>query len=93
MHTLGRVRMAWLISSHFSYLFENIEIGVLEQNWLKINLLALREKCPYSEFFWSVVSHIGTEYGEVGVSLRLQSEYGEIETRKTPKRTLFRQCW
>ena len=24
--------------------------------------LALREKCPYSEFFWSVFSRIWTEY-------------------------------
>ena len=23
------------------------------------------EKCPYSEFFWSVFSHIQTEYGEI----------------------------
>ena len=27
--------------------------------------LALREKCPYSELFWSVFSHIWTEYGEI----------------------------
>ena len=26
---------------------------------------ALREKCPYSEFFWSVFSRIRTEYGEI----------------------------
>ena len=26
---------------------------------------ALREKCPYSEFFWSIFSCIGTEYGEI----------------------------
>ena len=25
----------------------------------------LREKCPYSEFFWSVFSRIWTEYGEI----------------------------
>ena len=29
----------------------------------------LREKCPYSEFFWSVFSGIWTEYGEIqGIS-------------------------
>ena len=28
-------------------------------------LLSLREKCPYSEFFWSVFSCIWTEYGEM----------------------------
>ena len=26
---------------------------------------ALREKCPYSELFWSVFSHIRTEYREI----------------------------
>ena len=25
---------------------------------------SLREKCPYSKFFWSVFSRIQTEYGE-----------------------------
>ena len=25
---------------------------------------SMREKCPYSEFFWSVFSGIWTEYGE-----------------------------
>ena len=24
-----------------------------------------REKCPYSEFFWSVFSRIRTDYGEI----------------------------
>ena len=27
--------------------------------------LSLREKCSYSELFWSVVSRIRTEYGEI----------------------------
>ena len=26
---------------------------------------ALREKCPYSELFWSLFSRIRTEYGEI----------------------------
>ena len=26
---------------------------------------ALREKCPYSEFFWSVFSRIRTEHREI----------------------------
>ena len=25
----------------------------------------MRKKYPYSEFFWSVFSRIGTEYGEI----------------------------
>ena len=28
-------------------------------------LLSLREKCPYSELFWSVFSRIWTGYGEI----------------------------
>ena len=35
-----------------------------------------REKFPYSEFFWSVLSHIWTEYGK-------------IRTRKTPNTDTF----
>ena len=27
--------------------------------------LSLRKKCPYSELFWSVISRIRTEYGEM----------------------------
>ena len=27
--------------------------------------MSLREKCPYSEFFWSVFSGIPTEYGKL----------------------------
>ena len=27
--------------------------------------IALREKCTYSELFWSAFSHIRTEYGEI----------------------------
>ena len=30
-----------------------------------VQLSTLREKCPYSEFFWSVFFHIRTEYGEI----------------------------
>ena len=26
--------------------------------------LSLREKCPYSEFFWSVFSHIRIQYAD-----------------------------
>ena len=27
--------------------------------------VSLREKCPYSDIFWSAFSHIRTEYGEI----------------------------
>ena len=49
--------------------------------------LSLREKCPYSELFWSAFSRIRTKYGEIlcisPYSLRMReiggqknSEYG-----------------
>ena len=49
----------------------------------------LREKCPYSELFWSAFSRIRTEYGEIlrifPYSVRMQentnhsnSEYGHF---------------
>ena len=56
----------------------------------KLFWVTLREKCPYSEFFWSVFSHTRTEYGEIlsmslySVELRIQSECGKIRTKKTP---------
>ena len=50
---------------------------------------SLREKCLYSEFLWSVFSRIQTKYGEIRVSLRIQSECGEIRTRKTPNSDTF----
>ena len=43
----------------------------------------------YSEFFWSVFSRIRTEYGEVGVYLRIQSRCGKMRTRKTPNTGTF----
>ena len=44
----------------------------------------LCEKCPNTEFFWSVFSCIWTEYGEILRSLRIQSECGKIRIRKIP---------
>ena len=31
---------------------------------MQITSLSPLEKCPYSESFWSVFSHIGTDWGE-----------------------------
>ena len=47
----------------------------------------LLETCPYSEFFWSVFSHIRTEYGEI--SFRIQSKFRKKWTRKTPNTDTF----
>ena len=47
--------------------------------------LTLREKCPYSELFLSVFSHIQTEYGEIlcisPYSIRMQ-EYVDKDNSK-----------
>ena len=36
-------------------------------------ICALREKCPYSEFFWSVFCHIRIEYSD-----QKNSKYGHF---------------
>ena len=41
-----------------------------------LKFYTLHEKCPYSDFFWSVFSHI-------------QHEYRKIQTRKTPNTDAF----
>ena len=56
-----------------------------EVNWTYISVLhifwtSLRQKCPYSELFWSVFSCIRTEYGK-------------ILTRITPNTDNFHAVW
>ena len=43
--------------------------------------IALRVKCPYSEFFWSLFSRIWTEYRKILCILPIQSELGKMRTR------------
>ena len=60
----------------------------------------LREKCPYSEFYWSIFSHIPTEYGEIlhisPYSVRMRentdqknSKYGHFSRRTPYMRIMF----
>ena len=51
----------------------------------------LREKYPYSEFFWSVFSHIRTEYREILHISPYAVGSEKIRTRKLRIRTLFTQ--
>ena len=44
--------------------------------------VTLREKCPYSELFWSAFSRIRA-------ALSIQSEYGKMWTRITPNKDTF----
>ena len=47
---------------------------VVHQNFAS----SLRKKCPYSEFFWSALSRIRTEYGEIQSITQNNSEYGHF---------------
>ena len=49
----------------------------------------LREKCPHSELFWSVFSHIRSEYGEIRSIFRIPSECRKMHTRITPNTDTF----
>ena len=55
--------------------------------------ITLCEKCPYSEFFWSLISRIQIEYGEIGLSFGIQSECGKYGPEKLQLRTPFTQCY
>ena len=52
-------------------------------------MMSLCEKCPYLELFWWTFSRIRSEYGEISVSLRIQSESGKKRTRITPNTDTF----
>ena len=54
-----------ILQQFAEYLKALIQIRTLERNELKTIFSTLRVKCPYLEFFWSVFSHIRTEYGEI----------------------------
>ena len=44
----------------------------------------MRKNCPYSELFWSVFSHIQTEYGEIRSAYSVQC--WNMRTRITQNR-------
>ena len=49
----------------------------------------LSEKCRYSEFFWSVFPAFGLNMNRYSVSLRIQSEFRKMGTRKSPNMDIF----
>ena len=57
-----------------------------------VDIITLRKKCPYSEFFWSVFYRSRTEYGD----LFRKSPYSFRMRKKGPEklqiRTVFVQC-
>ena len=52
-------------------------------------IITLREKCPYSEFYWSVFSPIWTEYEEIQSISPHLVQMREIRTRKNPNMYSF----
>ena len=88
MCLLDRLSMFFLFIKNFKDIIQNY---------------SLCKKCPYSEFFWSVLSRIRTEYGEIRstqISQRdterygeirraTESECGKIQTRITPNTDTF----
>ena len=49
----------------------------------------LREKCPYSEFFWSAFSRIRTENGDILRMSPFSVRIWEMRTKKTPNTDTF----
>ena len=68
---------------NFSCISEKIR-SFLRNSLKKILHISLRKKCSYSQFFWFIFSGIPSEYGELKSKLCIQSEWGKIQTRKTP---------
>ena len=70
-------------------------------DYMKSKSVPLREKCPYSDFFWSVFFCIRAEYGEIRsispYSVRMQkntdqtnSEYGQFSSSVHCSESLLR---
>ena len=55
----------FFLSFFFFYLEPCFHYLVLKLYFTKITHSTMREKSPYSEFFWSVFSSIRTEYGQI----------------------------
>ena len=54
--------------------------------------LSLLEKCPNTEFFWSVFSCIPTEYGDLSKSLYSVRIQENTDQKKLCIWTVFTQC-
>ena len=78
--------MGWAICSSCSILIFEL-VRMLE--FLCESRNSLRKKCPCSELFSSVFSHIRIEYGEIRSITPYQSEYRKMRTRITQKMDTF----
>ena len=68
---------------------DSIGITPFQQGEKTLEQLSLREKCSYSEFSCSVYSRILNEYGEILLSLQVESGCRKIRTRKNPNTNTF----
>ena len=60
---------------------KNKELHCYNYDYFEVDKHTLRKKCLYSELFWSVFSHIRTEYGEIRMletTDQKNSEYGHF---------------
>ena len=64
-----------------SYYTFNFHLDELFQRYFH-ETFSMREKCPNTEFFWFIFFCIRTEYGDLLVNLRPQSEYRKMRTWK-----------
>ena len=105
LHLNKSIRIRWLLKiprgQHIIYKYQ-YHIQKRGQQWVPQWLLikqtflwaclTLREKCLYLEFFGPYFPPFGRHTERYSVSLRIQSEYGKIRTRKLRIWTLFAQC-
>ena len=56
---------AWLVCVLLEFGNKRLKQVFKFLTFVKYALITLREKCPHSQFFWSIFSLIRTEYGEM----------------------------
>ena len=71
----------------WNYLFSEALSQLGPIHWEELS--TLREKCPYSDFSSPYFPAFGLNTDRYKVSLCIQSEYGNIRTRKTPNMDIF----
>ena len=81
------------IRYRFCVLFSCQNVVSCFWNKQKLLNLALRKKCLYSEFSGPDFSTFGQNAERYQVSLRIQSECGKTQTRKTPNMETFYAVW
>ena len=88
---LDRVKSSiFIIGLLFGFVFFYIDMMTVPVFLLLT--LKLREKYPYPEFFWSVFSRIGTEYGEILLISPYSIQIWKNTDQKNSEYTRFLRC-